>query len=107
MSTKSFIAATALLATTALSLLAIATSQNAVALPANEVTTTYYSNASKTEEVGELTLFCNGQRSIQGRKTAYASRSSSPCNSSPKPPSQEGLPCEFLAKGCSYLPERR
>jgi Family of unknown function (DUF6289) len=106
MSAKSFIAATALFSATALPLLAISTSQNAVALPANEVTTTYYSNVSKTNEVGELTLFCNGQRAMQGRKTAYASRSSSPCNSSPKPPSQSGLPCEFLAQGCSHLPEQ-
>jgi hypothetical protein len=108
MSSSSFLTTVALVSLTAVPILAIATSQNAIALPANEVTTTYYSDASKTDEVGEMTLLCSGQRIIEGRRTAYASRSSSPCNSGHNPPSgQTRLPCEFLAKGCSQLPETR
>ena len=106
MSSSSFLTTAVLVSLTAMPFLAIA-SQNAIALPANEVTTTYYSDASKTNEVGEMTLLCSGQRIIEGRRTAYASRSSSPCNSGPNPPGQTGLPCEFLAKGCSQLPETR
>jgi Family of unknown function (DUF6289) len=107
MSSSSFLTTAVLVSLTAMPFLAIATSQNAIALPANEVTTTYYSDASKTDEVGEMTLLCSGQRIIEGRRTAYASRSSSPCNSGPNPSGPTGLPCEFLAKGCSQLPETR
>jgi hypothetical protein len=77
------------------------------ALPSQEVTTTYYSDESKTEEVGELTLLCSGQRLQSGKRTRYATRSSSPCDGDSPNPSDPGpLPCEFLVKGCSQLPDR-
>jgi Family of unknown function (DUF6289) len=107
MSSSSFLPTAVLVSLTAMPFLAIATSQNAIALPAIEVTTTYYSDSSKTNEVGEMTLLCSGQRTLEGRRTAYSSQSSSPCNSGRNPPGQTRLPCEFLAKGCSQLPEAR
>jgi hypothetical protein len=77
------------------------------ALPSQEVTTIYYSDQSKTEEVGELTLLCDGQRVQSGQRTRYATRSSSPCNGGgPNPPDTGHLPCEFLARGCSSIPDR-
>lgn len=78
------------------------------ALPSQEVTTTYYSDASKTTEVGEFMLLCNGQRMQWGKRTRYGSRSSSPCNGGGpnQNPEPQSLPCEFLAKGCSSLPDR-
>lgn len=78
------------------------------ALPSQEVTTTYYSDESKTEEVGEFTLFCNGQRVQSGQRSRYATQSSSPCNGGGSEQNPEGgnLPCEFLVKGCSSLPDR-
>lgn len=106
MSTKSGITATVLFSLTALTLLMDGSIHKAVALPLNEVTTTYYETAAKTNEVGSSTLLCNGQRIREGRVTRYSSRTSEPCNSSP--PSPEGtLPCEFLAEGCSSLPRQR
>lgn len=51
-----------------------------LALPANEVTTTYYSNAARTDVVGEKTLFCQGGTSKWGRVTRWYERSSTPCN---------------------------
>ncbi len=107
MPTKLGMTANLLFSLTVFTLLMTTSSQNAVALPANEVTTTYYTTASKTQEVGESTLLCNGQRSMEGRKTSFSSRSSSPCNPSSPPLNGSGLPCEFLAQGCSNLPGKR
>jgi hypothetical protein len=76
------------------------------ALPANEVTTTYYSDRSKAEAVGEITLYCTGQRSQWGRRTPYATQTSDPCDQgSPLPPPLGPFPCEFLASGCRSLPQ--
>jgi Family of unknown function (DUF6289) len=80
MSRKLGITATVLSSLTVLTLLINGSSQNAVALPANEITTTYYETAAKTTVVGESTLSCSGQRSMDGRKTPHFKRSSSPCN---------------------------
>ncbi|NJK40421.1 MAG: hypothetical protein HC934_01910 [Acaryochloridaceae cyanobacterium SU_2_1] len=78
------------------------------ALPAQEVTTTYFSDSSKTEAVGERILLCNGQRATWGRVTRYAVRSSEPCNGGgPTPPGPGPLPCEFLEAGCSPIPNRQ
>lgn len=52
----------------------------ALALPANEVTTTYYSSADHTTVVGEKTLLCQGGISKWGRVTRWYERSSTPCN---------------------------
>jgi hypothetical protein len=51
-----------------------------LALPANEVTTTYYSNAARTEIVGEKTLLCQGGISKWGNVTQWYERSSISCN---------------------------
>ncbi len=107
MSTKSGLAAAVLFSLSGLTLLINASSQKAVALPPNEVTTTYYKTAAKTDAVGEFTLFCDGQRVMEGHRTSYSSRSSSPCNPSPPPQNGSDLPCEFLAQGCSPLPKQR
>jgi len=52
----------------------------AEALPSNEVTTIYYSDASKTDEVGERTLLCSGGWIKWGTTSAYANKYSVPCN---------------------------
>jgi hypothetical protein len=87
------------------SVAALGISITANALPANEVTTTYYSDRSKTVAVGEVILYCTGQRSQWGRRTPYGSQTSDPCNQGPPPPPPPGpFPCDFLAQGCRSLP---
>lgn len=54
--------------------------RGASALPSNEVITTYYSDASRTTEVGERHLFCTGQTVRWGTTTKYATQVSFPCN---------------------------
>ena len=80
----------------------------ALALPSQEVSTTYYSDSNQSEVVGEVTLLCNGQRTQWGKKTRFASQSTEPCHggSPPKPPSPNP-PCEFLQTGCSPIPNRQ
>jgi hypothetical protein len=51
-----------------------------LALPSNEVTTTYYNDAAHTTVVGEKTLLCQGGISKWGRVTRWYERSSTPCN---------------------------
>jgi hypothetical protein len=106
MSRKFGITATVLFSLTVLTLLINGSSQNAVALPANEITTTYYETAAKKTVVGESTRSCDGHSIMDGRKTPHFKRSISPCNSSPRPPEVQ-LPCEFLVQGCSPFPQKR
>lgn len=54
--------------------------ETAQALPSNEVTTTYYSDASKTDVVGERILLCSGGWISWGIKTSYATQYSVSCN---------------------------
>lgn len=49
------------------------------ALPANEVETWYYSDATLTEEVGYTLLSCSGGIYREGRRTQYAVRFTDPC----------------------------
>jgi hypothetical protein len=107
MSTKSGITATVLFSLTVLTLMMNGSIHKAVALPANEVATTYYETAAKTKEVGSSTLLCNGQRVMEGRATLYSRRTSEPCNLPPHDSGGSGLPCEFLAQGCSPFPRQR
>lgn len=90
-----------------LATLALGVTTTVMALPAQEVTTTYYSDSSKTEAVGETILLCNGQRAKWGKMTGYAIRSSSPCNGGIPQPPADPLPCEFLQAGCSPIPNRQ
>lgn len=90
------------------SVAALGISLTAHALPANEVTTTYYSDRSKIEVVGEVILYCTGQKSQWGRRTPYGTQTSEPCHQGPPPPPPGGpFPCEFLTQGCSPLPRSR
>ena len=107
MSTKSAITATVLFSLTVLTLMMNGSIHKAVALPANEVTTTYYETAAKTKEVGSSTLLCNGERIKEGSATRYFKRTSDPCNSFPRDSGGSDLPCEFLDQGCSPLPQKR
>jgi hypothetical protein len=52
------------------------------ALPANEVETVYFSDATFTQEVGYTFLACQGGVYREGKQTRYAVRSMSPCRSS-------------------------
>ena len=78
----------------------------ALALPSQEVTRTYYSNANKTEVVGGSILSCYGGRATWGRVTRYVTVSSEPCaggggSRGPR------VPCEFRADPtCLNLPTR-
>ena len=50
-----------------------------LALPPNEVTWEYYSDATFTELVGERILFCSGQWWSWGVRTSYYYTWSTPC----------------------------
>ncbi|MDJ0619547.1 MAG: DUF6289 family protein [Calothrix sp. MO_192.B10] len=82
------------------------------ALPSQEVTKIYYSNAAKTKVVGISILACNGRRSTKGKTTPYVRISSSPC-SSRKGGGGTKLPCEFTSRTpeqqrrCHNLPNQR
>lgn len=45
---------------------------SAMAAPANEVITAYYSDATYTVQVGEFTLDCNNNHQLIGQRTAYS-----------------------------------
>jgi Family of unknown function (DUF6289) len=51
------------------------------ALPANEVETEYFSDATFTREVGYSFLACQGGFYREGKQTRYAVRSLTPCHS--------------------------
>jgi hypothetical protein len=101
------ITVTVLSSLTVLTLLMHNSSQNAVALPANRVTTTYYKTADMKTKVGSFTLYCNGKSVMKGHETDYSSDNSSPCNPSPRSSGGSELPCEFLAEGCPAFPQKR
>jgi len=50
------------------------------ALPANEVETDYFSDATFTNEIGSSTLFCNGSHFREGRTSRFTLRFATPCN---------------------------
>ena len=50
------------------------------AKPKHEVTTTYYSNATHKQVVGERTLLCGGGISKWGKVTQFHTKDSAPCN---------------------------
>jgi uncharacterized protein DUF6289 len=52
------------------------------ALPANEVETTYYEDATFTTEVGYSILGCNGGHARSGKTSRYIARFSTPCRTS-------------------------
>jgi len=60
----------------------------AEALPSNMVTRIYYSDATFTEEVGWATVTtCQGVvNQLEGRRTAFITTFSEPCNLGPPPP---------------------
>ncbi|GAA1999438.1 DUF6289 family protein [Catenulispora subtropica] len=45
----------------------------------SECVTTYYDNASHTEVVGQITVFCDGQTSDWGTRTGFAVVQNVPC----------------------------
>jgi hypothetical protein len=49
------------------------------ALPANEVDTTYFKDATFTTEVGSTILFCNGARFREGTTSRFQLRTLTPC----------------------------
>ena len=51
----------------------------AYALPANDVTTSYFSDAAKTKLVGTVERTCAGGTIVFGRKTAFSTRTSDSC----------------------------
>jgi hypothetical protein len=60
-------------------LLGTATTQS-LALPANEVETVYFSDATYTNEVGSVFRSCQGGIYREGRASRYRVSSSTPCN---------------------------
>jgi len=56
-------------------------SKGAEALPAQEVETTYFSDATFSVEVGSSFLGCNGSHARSGRTTRYMVKTSTPCHS--------------------------
>jgi hypothetical protein len=67
---------------TIIAFIGIAATQS-YALPANEIETTYYSDASRQAEVGYSFLGCDGSRYREGRTSRYKFTSTSPCNGNP------------------------
>ncbi len=54
----------------------------AFALPANEVDTTYYSDATFTQEVGERILACQGGIYREGKVSRFVVSTVTPCHTS-------------------------
>jgi hypothetical protein len=52
------------------------------ALPANEVETTYFKDATFSTEVGYSLLSCNGGHVRSGKTSRYSVRSTTPCRTS-------------------------
>ncbi len=73
--------------------------------------TTYYSTAQQTQEVGRLSTCPGPDRGMKGRKTAFYEVETIQIGSPGPGGGPHGgpgkLPCEFLASGCSNLPEAR
>jgi hypothetical protein len=75
------------------------------AVPAYEVESIYYSDATRTEDVGGYILGCDDSHSAWGRVSEYTSTSRTSCGG-PSGPGPGPLPCEFTEKGCSHIPDR-
>jgi hypothetical protein len=52
---------------------------DALALPPNEVETTYFSDGTYSQQVGYKILFCSGARYQEGTTTIYKQVYSTPC----------------------------
>ena len=61
-------------------LFAIMASAPVVALPPNDVTTTYFADAKKTKWVGEFELTCGGGHISFGHKSAFFTKTSDSCS---------------------------
>ena len=73
------------------------TATHSFALPANEIETTYYTDATYTTEVGYTYLACQGGVYREGRTTRYSIRSATSCRSNLPPRIAcyvEGLPSD-------------
>lgn len=95
----------AFLAGLILPVLMFGTAVTVMALPANEVETVYYSDATRTEDVGAYLLGCDGSHSAWGSVSQYSTTSRTPCGGLSRP-GPRPLPCEFTDKGCSPIPDR-
>jgi hypothetical protein len=60
------------------------------ALPANEIETTYYADASLTDEVGYSFLACDGSRARTGKTSSYKVTTKRACHSAPPAPAGQG-----------------
>jgi len=108
---------TLLSATVALPLLltslsfALLPATSAIALPQNTVCiiTTYYNNSAFDEEVGTRTKCTGSPMHMTGRATPWhtSEREVLDQGGAHPPGGPGGLPCEFLAAGCSNLPTVR
>ena len=64
------------------------TAVQSFALPANEVETTYYADASLTEEVGYYFLGCDGSRFREGKTSSFKATTKRACHSGGSSPTQ-------------------
>jgi hypothetical protein len=62
------------------------TAVQSFALPANEIETTYYADASLTEEVGYSFLACDGSRARTGKTSSFKTTTKRACHSAPPAP---------------------
>ena len=60
-------------------LAALSASAIVVGAPSNDIDTVYYSDAAKTNMVGESELFCTGKHDRWGRTTPYYTVHKFPC----------------------------
>ena len=60
------------------------TATHSFALPANEVETEYFSDATYTKEVGDIFLSCQGGVYREGKTSRYRVKSSTPCHGGPQ-----------------------
>ncbi|MBM4254741.1 MAG: hypothetical protein FJ147_02460 [Deltaproteobacteria bacterium] len=67
------------------------TTVQSFALPANEIETTYYSNASMTDEVGYSFLGCDGSRGRTGKTSSFKMTTKRACHSGGSNPGQGPL----------------
>lgn len=67
------------------------TAVQSFALPANEIETTYYADASLTEEVGYSFLACDGSRARTGKTSRFKTTTKRACHSGGSNPAQGSL----------------
>lgn len=79
-----------------------------LALPSNEVTHTYYRDASKTQIVGIRILSCSGERVNWGSQTTFVKKTSERCAGGSRPGTSKP-PCDFQDsnENCLNLPTKR